>query len=262
MSDEGDEGTVALVTGGGRGIGRAIVAALAERGWRLVINYYADSEAAAEALALAEEAGSQGVCVQADVADAADRLALVKEALAEYGRIDLLVNNAGIAPPRRWDILEVGEESYDRVMAVNLKGPFFLTQMVARRMIEQTEAGDAEGGTIINIGSVSAYAASLDRAEYCLSKAGLGMMTALYAGRLAPHGIGVYEIRPGIVRTDMTAAAAEKYDRLIEQGLTPIRRWGRPEDVARAVIAIVEGRLPFSTGEVINVDGGFHLRRL
>jgi 3-oxoacyl-[acyl-carrier protein] reductase len=186
----------------------------------------------------------------------------VEGTLERFGRIDLLVNNAGIAPRQRVDILEVGEASYDEVMAVNLKGPFFLTHRVAKAMIGLIEAGTVERPKIVNVGSLSAYTSSPSRGEYCLSKAGVAMMTALYADRLAGYGIQVYEVRPGIIATDMTRVVGKKYDDLIAQGLTPIRRWGQPDDVARAVVAIAEEYLPFSTGEVINVDGGFHLRRL
>jgi 3-oxoacyl-[acyl-carrier protein] reductase len=253
---------VALVTGAGRGIGRAISLALAERGWIVVINYRGNAEAASEVLRLVEKGGGRGLVVQADIADSADRARLVQETLEKLGRIDLLVNNAGMAPRQRADILETTQASYDEVMAVNLKGPFFLTQAVARVMIDLLQAGYVEQPLIVNVGSISAYTSSLNRAEYCLSKAGLAMMTALYADRLAEYGIPVYEVRPGIIETDMTRTVREKYDRLIGEGLTPMRRWGQPEDVARAVAALAEGYFPFSTGEIINVDGGFHLRRL
>jgi len=163
---------------------------------------------------------------------------------------------------RRVDLLEVAEASYDEVMQANLKGPFFLTQAVAREMIALRHQGLIQQAKIINIGSLSAYASSIRRAEYCLSKAGVGMLTSLFAERLAPENILVYEVRPGIIDTDMTAPAHAKYDQLIQDGLLPIQRWGQPEDVARAVLALAEGCLPYSTGEVINVDGGFHLRRL
>jgi len=285
-----DVGRVALVTGAGRGIGRGIAVALAGRGWAVVVNYRGNAEAAAETVRRVEQAGGQGLAVQADVASAAGRDRLVETVLRECGRIDLLVNNAGMAPRQRVDVLETGEASYDEVMAVNLKGPFFLTQRVAKAMIALVEAGMFEAGkadadgpdgtslgvyssptsaysecirpTIVNVGSLSAYTSSTNRAEYCLSKAGVAMMTALYADRLAGYGIHVYEVRPGIIETDMTRGVRERYDSLIAAGLTPIRRWGQPEDVARAVVALVDGALPFSTGEVINVDGGFHLRRL
>ena len=253
---------VALVTGAGRGIGRGIATALAKRNWTVVINYRRNADAASETLALVEESGGAGMVIQANIADGADRSRLVNEMLAQYGRVDLLVNNAGMAPRQRADILDTSEASYDEVMNVNLKGPFFLTQLIARKMIQLLDAGVIENPKIINIGSLSAYTSSTNRGEYCLSKAGLAMMTALYADRLAASGITVYEVRPGIIETDMTQAVKAKYDRLIAEGLTPIQRWGQPEDVAHAVVAIAEGALPFSTGEVINVDGGFHLHRL
>lgn len=255
------EGRVALVTGASRGIGRAIAVALGEDSWTVVVNYQANAAAAAQTLAAVQAAGGQGVTIQADIAVAVDRERLVREILSRYGRIDLLVNNAGMGPRQRVDLLEATEASYDEVMAVNLKGPFFLTQLVARAMIARAPETSLPQA-IVNIGSISAYTSSTNRAEYCLSKAGIGMMTWLYADRLAEYGINVYEIRPGIIATDMTSAAREKYDRLIAGGLTPFRRWGQPEDVARVVQMIAAGRLPFSTGEVINVDGGFHLRRL
>lgn len=252
----------ALVTGASRGIGRAIAVALARLGWSVAINYRGNAEAAVEARSLVEQAGGRGVIIQADVAQAGERNHLVEQTLASLGRLDLLVNNAGMAPTSRADMLDMTEASYDQVMAVNLKGPFFLTQRVAKVMLDLLQAHVIERPKIINIGSMSAYTSSVNRAEYCLSKAGLAMMTALYADRLAEHGINVYEIRPGIIQTDMTRAVQANYDRLIADGLTPVRRWGQPDDVARAVAAIAEDQLPFSTGEVINVDGGFHLRRL
>lgn len=253
---------VALVTGAGRGIGRGIAVELGKKGWAVTINYRGNTEAAAEALRLVEQAGGRGIPIQADIARADERSRLLEETLGRFGRIDLLVNNAGMAPRVRLDILEMGEASYDEVMAVNLKGPFFLTQLVANRMIGLLKARVIQDPGIVNIGSISAYTSSVNRAEYCLSKAGVAMMTALYADRLAEHGIHVFELRPGIVQTDMTGGVREKYDRLIAEGLTPIRRWGQPSDVGRAVVAIAEGYFPFSTGEVINVDGGFSLRRL
>lgn len=265
----------AIVTGGSRGIGRGICLGLAARGWAVVVNYRGNAAAAQEAAGLVEAAGGQALIVQADIGAAEDRERLVQETLARFGRIDLLVNNAGMAPRVRADLLETSEESYDEVMAVNLKGPFFLTQRVARAMIagaspspetgrrpEPVEGEGRGGGSIINIGSISAYTASINRGEYCISKAGMGMMTALFADRLAPHGINVYEVRPGIIATDMTSGVTSKYDALIADGLTPIRRWGQPEDIAAAVVALAEGAFPFSTGEIFNVDGGFHMRRL
>jgi 3-oxoacyl-[acyl-carrier protein] reductase len=260
---------VALVTGASRGIGRAIAIALAGEGWSVVINYRSDAEAAAQALADVQAAGARGLIVRADISAAADRQRLLQDTLSHFSRIDLLVNNAGMAPRQRMDLLDVGESSYDEVMNVNLKGPFFLTQLVANTMVAQCaeESATTKGAAssrpmIINIGSISAYTSSTNRPEYCLSKAGMGMMTLLFADRLAEYGINVYEVRPGIIDTDMTRGAREKYTPLIAGGLTPLRRWGTPEDVGLAVAAIASRQLPFSTGEVINVDGGFHMRRL
>lgn len=252
----------ALVTGASRGIGRAIAAELGRKGWSVTVNYRGNAEAAKEALSLVEQAGGQGLLVQADISRSEDRSLLLEKTLARFGRIDLLVNNAGMAPRSRVDMLEMGEASYDEVMAVNLKGPFFLTQLVANRMIALVKAHVIQHPRIVNMGSLSAYTSSVNRAEYCLSKAGVAMMTALYADRLAEYGIHVFELRPGIIQTDMTSVVRDKYTGLIAEGLMPIRRWGQPSDVALAVLAIAEGYLPYSTGEVINVDGGFSLRRL
>jgi 3-oxoacyl-[acyl-carrier protein] reductase len=254
-----------LVTGASRGIGRGIAIELAKSGHRIAINYAGNAEAAAEALALVKAAGGDGFIVQGDVAVAADRERLVAETVAKFGRIDLLVNNAGVAPKVRADLLDAGEESFDRLYSINLKGPYFLTQLVAKQMIKQ--APDAEGfrGRIVNITSISVYTASINRGDYCMVKAGLAMMTKLFADRLANDGINVYEIRPGVIATDMTGAVKEKYDKLIiqdERGITPIRRWGKPEDIGRAVDAIAADKFPFSTGTAFDVDGGFHLQRL
>jgi 3-oxoacyl-[acyl-carrier protein] reductase len=254
---------VALVTGASRGIGRAITLEMSRCGFDCVINYVKNADAANEVKKAVGSAGHRGHLVQADVGESADRRKLVEETYNAFGRIDLLVNNAGIAPDARVDILEASEESFDRVIKVNLKGPYFLSQLVAQKMIEQVKAGKSANPKIVTISSVSAYAASTNRGEYCIAKAGLSMMTKLYAARLAEFGINVYEIRPGIIETDMTGPVKAKYDTLIlEQDLTPIHRWGKPQDVANAVAAIATDRLPFSTGEVLNVDGGFHLRRL
>lgn len=257
-----DNERVALVTGGSRGIGRGIAVGLGEKGWTVVVNYRGQMEAAAETVRIVDSVGGKGIAIQADIGNAADRKRLLEVTLTSFGRIDLLVNNAGMAPRQRVDILETSEESYDEVMAVNLKGPFFLTQAVARNMIELIGEGKIERGQIINIGSMSAYTSSPSRSEYCLSKAGMGMMTLLFADRLATENINVYEVRPGIISTDMTSVVKGKYDQLISEGLTPIRRWGEPEDVSKIIVAIAEGYLPYSTGEVINVDGGIHFKRL
>jgi NAD(P)-dependent dehydrogenase (short-subunit alcohol dehydrogenase family) len=200
--------------------------------------------------------------VVGEVTKAGDRTAALDKIKAKFGRLDVLVNNAGVAPKVRADVLEMGEESYDRVMTINLKGPFFLTQAVAKWMIEQHGAAPDKWRCIVNVSSMSAYVASPSRGEYCLSKAGVSMATKLWAARLAEYGVGVYEIQPGIIKTDMTKVVTERYDKLIAEGITPIKRWGLPEDIARAVAACVRGDLGFSTGEVINVDGGFHLRIL
>ncbi len=257
---------VALITGGSRGIGRGVALALAALGFDLVINYRANAEAAKETARDCVGAGKKKlraeIC-QANVAVGCDREELVDFAEVKFGRIDLLVNNAGIAPKTRADLLECTEESFDELMATNCKGPFFLTQSVAKWMLElRKKLGESYRPKIVTISSVSAYTASVNRGEYCISKAGLSMVTPLFASRLASQGINVYEIRPGIIATDMTSAVKEKYDKLIESDLTPIPRWGSPKDVGKAVAAIAEDRFPFSTGEVFNVDGGFHLRRL
>ena len=196
--------------------------------------------------------------VQGNIAIDEDRKRIVEATKAAFGRCDMLVNNAGAAPLKRLDILEGTEESFDRVMAINLKGPYFLTQLVANWMIKQQTEHPQRAFRIVNIGSISAYTSSPARGEYCISKAGIRMTTKLYADRLAEFGIGVYEVSPGIIDTDMTSAVKDKYDKLIGDGLTPIRRWGKPEDVAQAVAAIAEGRFDFSTGMVMDVDGGFH----
>jgi NAD(P)-dependent dehydrogenase (short-subunit alcohol dehydrogenase family) len=256
---------VSLVTGAGRGIGRGIAIELAKLGHAIVVNYAGNAKAAEECLEIVRAAGGEGVIARADISLSEDRERLMQEVLNVYGRIDLLVNNAGIAPSVRADLLEASEESFERLIAVNLKGPYFLTQRVARQMIEQVKSGGARAfgaPRIVTITSVSAYAPSVNRGDYCVAKAGLAMMTALYAARLAEYGINVYEIRPGVIATDMTRGVKEKYDKMIEQGAWPIRRWGEPSDIGRVVAAIARGDLPYSTGEIINVDGGFHLRTL
>ena len=254
---------VAIVTGSSRGIGRGIALKLAERGWHIVINYRRDQEAAESAREEIEKLGASALIVQADVSSISDLNRMVDRTLEQSGRIDLLVNNAGVGPRVRTDMLKMSEGSYDEVMGINLKGPFFLTQRAANEMIALIEKGILEGANIVNFSSISAYTSSPERAEYCISKAGMSMTTKLWADRLAKYGIGVYEIRPGIIATDLTAVVKDKYDRLLlEEGMTPIRRWGQPEDIGKAVLAVAEGYLPYSTGEVINVDGGFHLHRL
>lgn len=253
---------VALVTGAARGIGRGIAEALARVEFNLVVDDVLEPEAAGATMKELRDLGAEVVYVKADISKSEDRVRLVQECQTRFGRLELLVNNAGVAPAQRVDILQATEESFDRVLAINLRGPYFLTQMVANWMIEQKQQHPERSPKIVNISSISAYTSSPSRGEYCISKAGVSMMTKLFADRLAEYGINVYEIRPGIIATDMTKAVKEKYDALIAGGLTPIARWGLPEDIGKAVAAIASGAFPFSTGEVINVDGGFHLRRL
>jgi len=249
----------ALVTGAGRGIGSAIALRLAKEGYDIAVLDVLDAQPSIQAI---QATGRRALGIQGDASSATDRRRALEQIEQCFGRLDVLVNNAGVAPKVRADILEATEESYDRVMAVNLKGPYFLTQAAAAWMIRQRRSRPDAWQCIVNISSMSAYAASPSRGEYCLSKAGVSMATKLWAARLAEYGIAVYEVRPGIIATDMTAAVKDKYDKLIGDGLTPIRRWGQPEDVAAAVACCVRGDLKFSTGEVINVDGGYHLRVL
>ncbi|NUQ61242.1 MAG: 3-ketoacyl-ACP reductase [Pirellulales bacterium] len=252
----------AIVTGGSRGIGRAIALELARLGYAVVVNYATRPDAADEVVSEIKAAGGEAVAVQGNVASAIDRDILVDRTMAEFDRIDALVNNAGITSQGRKDILEATEESWDLVFDTNLKGPFFLSQRVAKEMIRLLARNRITDGKIINISSVSGYAVSTNRADYCMTKAAIGMMTKLFAQRLADDGITVFEICPGVIESDMTAPVKDKYDRLIAEGIWPIRRWGRPDDVAKAVAAVVSDCFPFSTGERINVDGGFHIRRL
>jgi NAD(P)-dependent dehydrogenase (short-subunit alcohol dehydrogenase family) len=253
---------VALITGGSRGIGRAISLELARIGHAVVVNYASRADAAEAVVGEVQASGGQAIAAQGDVGSDRDRQALVDRALETFGRLDVLVNNAGITSPGRRDILEATEESWDQVFATNLKGPFFLSQRAAREMIVLMDNQVIPSGTIVNVSSISAYALSSNRADYCIAKSAMQMMTWLYAERLAEHSIRVYEVCPGVIATDMTGPVQEKYDRLIREGLSPIRRWGQPEDVARAVATLVRGELSFSTGDRINVDGGFHIRRL
>jgi 3-oxoacyl-[acyl-carrier protein] reductase len=261
---------VALITGASRGIGRGIALELARIGYDLVLNFVSNTAAARQTALECAAAAPTGTSVraelcQADISRHADRESLIRFTKTAFGRLDLLVNNAGVAPDVRADLLEATEESFDRLLAINLKGPYFLTQLAARWMIEQAKASDSSKAScpkIITVSSISAYTASSERGDYCIAKAGLSMLTPLFATRLAEYGIRVYEIRPGVIATDMTAGVREKYDGLINAGLTPIRRWGTPQDVGKAVVALAQDALPFSTGEVLNVDGGFHIRRL
>jgi len=259
---------IALVTGASRGIGRGIALALARVGHSVAINYASNRDAAEECQHLCQAAAPPGSSAAfgtfpGDISTTSGRDQLLKSVTERFGWIDLLGNNAGVAPSERKDLLEATEESFDRLIRINLRGPYFLTQAVANFWLSGlAEHASRPRPKIITISSMSAYTASINRGDYCVSKAGLSMMTLLFATRLAGEGIGVFEIRPGIVATDMTGPVKGKYDRLIADGLTPIPRWGVPEDVGRAVVAIAQDLFPYSTGEVINVDGGFHIRRL
>jgi len=262
---------VALITGASRGIGRGIALELAKLGHDLVINYANNAKAAKQTaedcLASAGAAGKpiRAEICRADISKGSERRKLIGFAKKTFARLDLLINNAGVAPDVRADILDASEESFDRLIGINLKGPYFLTQLAAKWMVEQVThhaSRITRRPKIVTISSISAYTASTSRGDYCVSKAALSMLTPLFASRLAEFGINVYEIRPGVVATDMTGPVREKYGKLIGEGMTPIKRWGAPEDVGKAVVAIAQDLLPFSTGEVINVDGGFHLRRL
>lgn len=258
---------VILVTGAGRGLGRGIALQLAASGFSVAINYAGNEQAALETVSQCQAAATSSsqrfVSVQADVGKTADRDRLVSETLRFFGRLDGLVNNAGIAPRARADIVDATEESFEEVLRINLQGPYFLTQRVVQHWLRQKpECALSTGFKVVFVTSISSNTASVMRGEYCVSKAGLSMATQLWATRLAAENIQVLEVRPGIMATDMTAGVKEKYDALIAQGLVPQNRWGTGEDVGRAVRSIMKGDLPYSTGAVIPVDGGFHLRRL
>ena len=258
---------VALVTGGSRGLGRGICCQLAQGGFSVIINYAINVAAAGQASSLCEQVrkddSQKFLPIQGDISSRDDRRNLLDRAMQEFGRIDVLVNNAGIAPSERADIIEAKEESFEMLIRTNLQGPYFLTQAVANIWLAGKFPPLLEDGfKIVFVTSISAYTASTNRGDYCISKAGLSMARKLWAVRLASENIQVIEIRPGIMTTDMTTGVKEKYDRLLGQGLVPQKRWGTPEDVGRAVRAAVSGALPFSTGTVIDVDGGFSLRKL
>lgn len=255
---ERQDGPVALVTGAARGIGRACAEALAAKGFAVVVNDREASPSLSDVVDTIVAAGGRAAPLPRDISHVGGHDELAEAAWAVFGRIDCLVNNAGISVERRDDLLKVTPESFDRLIGVNLRGTFFLSQGVAKRMVAKPSDGFR---SIITISSANVEAASVERAEYCLSKSALGMVTKLFAVRLAAEGIHVYEVRPGVIRTDMTAVARDRYDRLMEQGFTPINRWGEPGEVGGTVAVLASGAFPFTTGEAIHVDGGLMIPR-
>ena len=253
---------IALVTGGSRGIGFGVAQCLARDGFDLAVCGLRDEAAAAEALAALRKLGADVLYVPADVSNASARRQLLDAVKQRFGRLHILVNNAGIAPKVRADVLEATEESFESVLKINLQGPYFLTQAVANWMIRQKKAEPAWRGCIVNVSSISATVASVNRGDYCISKAGVAMATQLWASRLGEFDIPVYEVRPGIIKTDMTAGVTAKYDKLFDEGLAIQHRWGQPDDVGKAVAMLARGDLPYSTGQAIMVDGGLTVQRL
>jgi 3-oxoacyl-[acyl-carrier protein] reductase len=253
---------VALVTGGSRGIGLGVARALARSGFDVAINGRREPSDVAPVIAELKALGADALYCQADIANLDDHQRMLHEVRDHFGRLDVLVNNAGVAPDVRADILDATPESFDRLMRINLRGPYFLTQAAGRWMIEQHKADANFRGCVVNVSSVSATVASTNRGDYCISKAGVAMATRLWAARLAEFGVDVYEVRPGVIATDMTAGVKEKYDKLIAEGLTVEKRWGTPEDVGKAVAVLARGDMPYATGQVLNIDGGITLQRL
>ena len=253
---------VALVTGGSRGIGLGIATHLAKDGFDIAINGVRDESFLKDVLKSLNDLGAKVVYCQGDVSSSDDRKSILEKVKSYFGRLDVLVNNAGIAPKERRDILETTEDSFDQVLSTNLKGTYFLTQLAANWMIDQKKYDASFSGCIINVSSISATVASVNRGEYCVSKAGIGMVTQLFAVRLGEFNIPVYEVRPGIISTDMTSGVKAKYDKLIEDGLTIQKRWGYPDDVGKVVSALASGNFLYSTGQVIMVDGGLTIPRL
>ena len=251
----------AIVTGRSRGIGLAIVRQLGMDGCRIVMVATRPEKQSKEVLEELREKGIECIYVQANIEEKESREQIVEKAVKAFGRIDILVNNAGVAPKVRTDLLEMTEESFDRVMSINTKGNMFLTQAVAKKMIEQ-ERIDGRKGVIVNVSSCSAEVSSTSRGKYCVSKAGISMLTKLYADRLAGEGILVHEVRPGVIMTDMTSGVKANYDKMIEAGIFPIARWGTPDDVAGVVSALCSDKFLYTTGNYIDVDGGFHIRRM
>ncbi len=253
---------VALVTGGSRGIGFGIAKELASAGFQVVINGRKPADEITASLEELKELGGNPIYIQADIADLDQQVKLLDEINQKAGRLDVLVNNAGVSVATRSDLLDATPESYDRVMQINLRGPYFLTQKVAKWMIEQKEENQEYQAAIVNISSVSAAFASPNRGEYCLSKAGVAMATQLWATRLGEFGIPVFEVRPGVIRTDMTAGVKDKYDELFADGLTIESRWGESEDIGRVVKVLASGEITYATGAIIPIDGGLSVNRL
>lgn len=254
---------VAAVTGSRRGIGLGIAKKFAEAGYTVILSATTPAEETVSLVKEFKDKGADVEYIKCDISNEADRTAFIKTIEEKYGRLDVHVNNAGVAPNVRLDVLETTPQSFERVMKINLEGTFFMCQAVANCMIKMKKK-NLEDYTprIINIASISSYTSSTNRGEYCISKAGISMVTKLFADKLAEYGIPVFEVRPGIIMTDMTASVAEKYEKLIANGITPIKRFGQPEDVANCVMAAASGYLDFATGQVLNADGGFHIRRL
>jgi 3-oxoacyl-[acyl-carrier protein] reductase len=256
------ERKAAFITGGSRGIGLGIARELAAGGFDVAINGRRHPSEVEGVLADLSSAGIEAIYLQGDVAELASHARMLDQIRARFGRLDVLVNNAGVAPVARADVLEARPESFDRLISINLRGPYFLTQAAARWMAAQRQQNAAFRGCIVNVSSCSATVVSTNRGDYCISKAGIAMATQLWAARLAEFGIDVYEVRPGVIATDMTAGVTEKYDNLIANGLTVEKRWGTPRDVGRAVAVLARGELPYATGQVLNIDGGMTIQRL
>lgn len=262
MTSSSQSKPVALVTGGSRGIGFGCARRLAELGFDLAVNGMRPEEQVGEPLQALRDLGAQVLYCRGDIGSSEARESMLGAVRERFGRLNVLVNNAGVAPKERKDILEASEESFEYVVGTNLQGPYFLTQAAANWMIRQKEDGPNAFFAVINVGSISATVASVNRGEYCVAKAGVAMMTALFAARLGEYDIPVYEVRPGVTKTDMTSGVTGKYDKLIEEGLCVTPRWGFPEDVGKAVGALARGDFPYSTGQVVMVDGGLTLPRL
>jgi len=253
---------IAFITGGTRGIGFGVALALGKAGFDLAVNGMRHESEVGVALEELRNLGVNVAYFQGNIAIEADRQAMLHNILSHFGFVNVLVNNAGIAPRERADILHATEENWDEVMNVNLKGPYFLTQLFANYFVEKKLENPLFEASILNISSISAFVASVNRGEYCISKAGIAMATKLWATRLGEHDIPVYEIQPGIIKTDMTAGVVEKYDKLFEEGISLQRRWGLPDDVGKVAAMLAQGNMPYATGQAIKVDGGLHIQRL